>query len=571
MTVAQENIASRLRKEAFASLLTKHDVEWFQVQDTKDMTEQADVSSRGDREKKPANGTKSEDVSTNVSVSATSSPAVGMTPAAIGVILKDDVDTVSKTMTTTLANIIRSSSSCIFGTYNILSINPQLMALSLAVAPVVGAVALASRKYLSKVVAVQTEAAMTAASFVEERLNYMAMVKMSNREEDEVKSYNEIQNEYNRLGRKAAIASGFSMGILFSLGSTALCGILLAGRKAVEKEKMTSGQLTSFGTYSFMLALGTAGVVRAISEYSKGLQSGERLYKLIWSQDDDKSDATAAAKELANGSQQKPTATSSDTKSLDLASVKSLALVHVDFAYRSEPNKKILNDLSFRLSRGEVVALVGQNGAGKSSAAALLSGLYSPSTGKIQVYSNDDESHPVNYSNDLDSHTQARLVQVVPQEPALFNMSIFDNVRYSHPDATEDDVMAALKSAHGGFVDSLDGKLQYQVGRGGSRLSGGQRQKIGLARALLADPVFLILDEPNSSMDQEAETALNDTMKACRESKRGLLIITHRAKTLEIVDRVVVMKGGHVVENGTMEQLQKKKDGEFNALMPDLE
>jgi ABC-type multidrug transport system fused ATPase/permease subunit len=466
-------------------------------------------------------------------------------------------------MTTTLANLIRSSSSCIFGTYNILSINPQLMALSLGVAPLVGAVALASRKYLSKVLAVQQEAAMTAASFVEERLNHMAMVKMSNREQDEVDSYHKLQDSYNSLGRKAAMASGVSMGILFSLGSTALCGILLAGRKAVEKEKMTSGQLTSFGTYSFMLALGTAGVVRAMSEYSKGLQSGTRLYKLIWSDDRDGRDARSAAATATPGKTEKT--------SLDSESVQSIAMEHVDFSYRSNPEKKILRDLSFQLSRGEVVALVGKNGSGKSSAAALLTGMYTPSKGKITVHTKSPihEDH-VNYSADIDRRTQAKLVQVVPQQPALFNMTVLENVRYSHPDATEDDIMAALKSAHGGFVNDLDGKLQYQVGRGGSRLSGGQRQKIGLARALLADPVFLILDEPNSSMDVEAETALNDTLKACRESSRGLLIVTHRAKTLEIVDRVLVMKDGHVVEEGTMAKLQQL-NGEFSALMPDLE
>ena len=118
---------------------------------------------------------------------------------------------------------------------------------------------------------------------------------------------------------------------------------------------------------------------------------------------------------------------------------------HVDFTYRSNPEKQILRDLSFKLSRGEVVALVGKNGAGKSSAAALLTGMYTPSKGKIAVHTKSPikEDH-VDYSNDLDRQTQARLVQVVPQQPALFNMTVLENVRYSQPDASEADVMATL-------------------------------------------------------------------------------------------------------------------------------
>jgi len=253
----------------------------------------------------------------------------------------------------------------------------------------------------------------------------------------------------------------------------------------------------------------------------------------------------------------------------------------------------VLTQLSFSLQRGEVVALVGKNGAGKSTVATLLTGLYAPSEGTIQVsYRSDDENNNNNIKTDsatttnlteLNRSTQAKLVQVVPQEPALFNMSVLDNVRYSRPDASREEAIRAMKSAHCGFALSGDNDkdsngaeydkgLQYVVGRNGARLSGGQRQRIGLARAFLADPVFLILDEPNASMDNEGETALNDALQACRSANRGLLIITHRAKTLEIADRVLVLKQGRVVEEGTLnELLQKGSSGELVTLMPDLE
>jgi ABC-type multidrug transport system fused ATPase/permease subunit len=177
----------------------------------------------------------------------------------------------------------------------------------------------------------------------------------------------------------------------------------------------------------------------------------------------------------------------------------------------------------------------------------------------------------VSYTDDLNRDTQARLVQVVPQHPALFNMTVLENVRYSCPNASEQDAVHAMNSAHCDFVSGLDGGMNYPVGKDGCRLSGGQRQRIGLARAFLANPVFLVLDEPASSMDTEGDNALKDSLAACRSSHRGLLIITHRAKTLEIADRVVVIKEGRVVEEGTLHELQTRKNGELIALMPDLE
>jgi ABC-type multidrug transport system fused ATPase/permease subunit len=122
-----------------------------------------------------------------------------------------------------------------------------------------------------------------------------------------------------------------------------------------------------------------------------------------------------------------------------------------------------------------------------------------------------------------------------------------------------------------GFVSRLDGGIQYQVGRNGSKLSGGQRQRLGLARALLADPIFLVLDEPASALDSEGETAVIDAVQACRAKNRALLIITHRAKTLSLADRVIVLKEGAVVQEGDLANLKTNKNGELASLMPDLQ
>jgi ABC-type multidrug transport system fused ATPase/permease subunit len=308
-----------------------------------------------------------------------------------------------------------------------------------------------------------------------------------------------------------------------------------------------------------MLALGTAGVVRAMGEYSTGMQCAARLYKLI--------DNESAGEEQAPKQEAIKMAPDVNT---DL--VQKLSVENVCFSYKADPSKVILEDLSFSLSRGEVVALVGKNGSGKSTAASILAGMYLPQAGEISLYNNNAGSEKsLNYITDVERNDQVNLVQVVPQAPAIFNTSILDNVRYSCPDASEEDVGAALKSANCDFVSKLEGGLEYQVGRNGIRLSGGQRQRIGLARAFLVNPVFLVLDEPSSAMDAEGELALKDTMKACRASNRGLLIITHRAKTLELADRILVLKDGKIAEDGKLEKLQKLKNGELVSLMSDLD
>jgi len=550
---AQDSIAARLRKEVFKSLLTKHELEWFQ---------QVPQDMKGDKKKEKGNNFgESKDTINNEKLKKTTSPS--FSPAAIGVILKDDVDTVANTVTNTLANLLRSLSSCIFGTYNMLCINPQLVVCSLAVAPVVGTLAWMTRKYLKKIVTIQQQGAIDSASFVEERLNHIAMVKTSNREDDEVEKYNQIQDDCVELGQKASLASGLSMGIMFSLSSTAFCGILLVGRRAVKAQKMTSGQLTSFGTYSFMLALGTAGVVKAMGEYSKGMQCSTRLYNLIHVDANGKNEQKYSDQEIED-----------DRPSVDTDLVQKISIENVNFSYKANLSNVILREFSLSLSRGEVVALVGANGSGKSTIASLLAGMYRPRSGEILLHPNSttgDMTQPLSYVRDINRKDQVRLVQAVPQVPALFDMTILDNIRYSSPNASKEEVKSAMKSSNCTFVSTLDGCLNYQVGRSGIRLSGGQRQRIGLARAFLADPVFLILDEPSSAMDAEGETALKDTMAACRSSNRGLLVITHKAKNLEYYDRILVLKDGEIVQEGTLEDLQKDKDGEFVSLMSDLE
>jgi ABC-type multidrug transport system fused ATPase/permease subunit len=537
---AEDKIAARLRTTAFTSLLVNRDLEWFHMETVNETTEEQD---KGDskQEKK-----------------ATASISTGMTPAAVGEILNQDASLVSHSLTTNIANMIRSATTIGYSTYHMLRLNPGLFGLSFSVVPLIGSAAMVLRKFIKAVATKQRETATIAASFAEERLNHIAMVKMSNRELDEVEQYKELQDECVSLGRMVSLANGFFMGFIFIASSGALFMVFNAGGKAVAKGKMTAGDLTSFATYTFLLGLGTSGVFKAMSEMAQGMVSAARVYRLIDGQNDTEQKVDIAESEKL---------TKAAELKVDAASIDSVSFDHVSFVYKAIPDKQVLKDVSFDLKRGNVVALVGKNGSGKTTIASLLAALYKPQSGSIVL------SNGVDYSR-LDRNLQKQLVQIVPQNPALFDTSILDNVKYSCSEATHEQVMEAMKTANCNFVSTLEGGVQYKVGPNGCKLSGGQRQRIGLARALLSDPACLVLDEPTASLDAEGQTAVTDAVLACRgndKSKgRALLLITHRAKTLEVADNVLVIKNGEIVESGTYQTLSKKKDSELISLMPDL-
>lgn len=545
---AEDRIACRLRTNAFQSLLMNRDLEWFHMETSiSSETKEAEVVEESKSRKK--------EKKTTTTVTTTT----GMTPAAVAEILNEDASLVSHSLTTNVANMVRSATTIGYSTYHMLRLNPSLFGLSFSVVPLIGSAAMVLRKFVKRVAAQQRETATLAASFAEERLNHVAMVKMSNRELDEVEQYTELQEECVRLGRSVSVANGAFMGFIFIASSGALFMVFNAGGKAVARGRMTAGDLTSFATYTFLLGLGTSGVFKALGEMTQAMVSAARVYKLI--------DGPAPKKEESIVQETKELSKEMEAE-VDVSAVDSVSFSHVYFAYKSNPEKNVLRNVSFELKHGHVVALVGKNGSGKTTIASLLAALYDPQSGRIML------SDGVDY-NSLDRNIQKQLVQVVPQNPTLFNTTVLENVKYSYPEATDEQVMEAMKMANcDSFVSKLDGGVQYQVGPNGSKLSGGQRQRIGLARALLSNPACLVLDEPTSSLDAEGQTAVSDAILACRGSdksaSRALLLITHRAKTLEVADEVVVLKNGEIVETGDFQSLTKKKDSELRALMPDL-
>jgi len=558
LTRAEDSITTRLRKQAFAAVLMDRSMEWFE-------TETMAVNKNTKETSRPTDTTTT---TTTTSAAETSAREIvrraGVSPGAIGTILNEDVAKLSKSLTTNIASLVRSTSAVVFSTSHMLRLDPALFGLSVAVVPVIGAAAMLLRKSMKRLALQQQDMVTAAASFVEERLLHIAVVKISNREAMEVQQYCEMQDESLALARRACVHAGMLMGFLFVASSGALLLVVNVGGKSVAAGKMTSGQLTSFATYSFLLGLGTSGIVKAASEFFQGLTSAERFYRLI-----DGSTSSSSSKN-------ETTAVDDDSKEeervaavdVDIQAIDSVALQDVCFSYKST-GTEVLQNVSLELQRGKVIALVGKNGSGKSTIASLLAGLYQPSSGRIELSDGTDLSR-------VSKTARKNIIQIVPQATALFNMSILENIRYSNPEASEEDAMRALKMANcDGLVSKLEGGIHFVVGLNGSKLSGGERQRLALARALLSDPVVQILDETESNMDSEGETAVSDALRACRGSDenggkgRALLLITHQAKTLELADEIVVLKNGTIVERGLLSEL-RTDNSELSRLMPEL-
>jgi ABC-type multidrug transport system fused ATPase/permease subunit len=231
--------------------------------------------------------------------------------------------------------------------------------------------------------------------------------------------------------------------------------------------------------------------------------------------------------------------------------------VDVSFQYEKEQSS-VLSHLSFVIKPGQTIALVGESGVGKSSAISLISGYYFPTSGKVLVEGVD--------THEWDLLALRSRIAVVPQEVALFNDTIWSNIRYGSFEASDSAVEQAARDAHiHEFIMSLPKKYETLVGERGIKLSVGQKQRVAIARAILRNPEFLVLDEPTSALDIKTEQLITASLEKLM-SGRTTFIIAHRLSTVRKADKILVIKDGTIAEEGTHTELLTRDDGIYHHL-----
>lgn len=230
---------------------------------------------------------------------------------------------------------------------------------------------------------------------------------------------------------------------------------------------------------------------------------------------------------------------------------------NVHFSYKKR-NADILNGVNFSVKQGEVVALVGESGGGKSTLVDLISGYYFPTSGKILIDGMDIHHVDLKYLRER--------IAVVPQEVVLFNDTIKTNIMYGNFSATDKEIMAAAEKAHANvFIDKFPKKYNQAVGERGVKLSVGQKQRIAIARAILRNPRILILDEPTSALDPQTERFITESLEELMKG-RTTFIIAHRLSTVRKANRIFVLNSGKIVESGSHDELMKIDGGVYQKI-----
>ncbi|MCP4810434.1 MAG: ATP-binding cassette domain-containing protein [Proteobacteria bacterium] len=413
--------------------------------------------------------------------------------------------------------------------------NWQLTLLTLAVVPVVAIGAGVFGRRLRGLSRDVQDALARATEVAEETISGIRTVRAFAREDAETARYGEAVDESFQLAKGRAVVIALFRWLVGFAGYSAIGLVLWYGGRLLIDGAMTIGELTSYLLYTLTAAMSIGALSGLYEDFMKALGASERVFELL---------------------DREP---SGHTGTDQPASVDGGVLFQgVSFAYPSRQDMPVLVDFDLALDQGEVVALVGPSGSGKSTVAALISRFYDPDTGRISL-----DGRPY---EDLDSSWLRRQVGVVSQEPILFATSIKDNIRYGRPTATDAEVEAAANAANAhDFVMGFPEGYDTLVGERGVKLSGGQKQRVAIARALLKDPRVLVLDEATSALDAESEHLVQDALDRLMEG-RTTLVIAHRLSTVKEADRVCVLDGGRIVQQGTHSELVST-DGLYRRLV----
>jgi subfamily B ATP-binding cassette protein MsbA len=404
-------------------------------------------------------------------------------------------------------------------------LNWQLALVTVMVGPPVGITLQLFGRRIRRTSAARQEQVAQVVGRLVQILGGIRVIKVFRSEPRELSAFRTEAMRYLRRAMRVIRNRVLSRSIVELASQAAFVSMLLLGIYAIVGGlwDLTLGVLTAFLVVSATLYAPTKSLSRAYNSIQNALPAAARLFEIL--------DAPAEPEDPADA--------------VTIHQVREgVRFQDVWFSYGREP---VLQGIDLEVRAGEVVAVVGRTGSGKTTVADLLLRFRTPQRGRIEIDGID--------IRDIKRDSLRELVTVVPQDPFLFDASLAENIRYGRPDASFEEIVKASRAAHAHeFIEELPEKYDTEVGELGARLSGGQRQRITIARAILRDPEILIFDEATSALDAKAERLIHDAIWNLMK-ERTVLLIAHRLSTVRGADRIVVVEKGRITDEGTHDEL----------------
>jgi subfamily B ATP-binding cassette protein MsbA len=442
--------------------------------------------------------------------------------------ITNDIQQIENSITHNLKILFREPLTVIVYFWLLIKISPSLTLFTLILLPVAGWVISEIAKRLKKRAIQSQESLGHQLNILDETIGGMRVIKAFNA----VKYINRIFAR--EVDNYAKVDYGFSKRYELSspvseiLGAISISGILVYGGDLVlNKQTLDASAFITFLAVFTQILQPTKAIAGAVTHFQRGIASGERVFEII---------------DIKATIQNKP-----DARVLDHFQ-REIEFRNVTFSYGE---KKVLDNISFKVEKGKTVALVGPSGGGKSTLANLIPRFYDPDEGEVLI---DGTT-----LKDYDYKSIRHEMGIVTQESILFNDTIINNIAFGLEDFKEEDVFRAAKIAHAHeFIMHEAAGYQRVIGERGNKLSGGQKQRITIARALLKNPSILILDEATSALDSESEMLVQDAINSLMKSRTSV-VIAHRLSTIQNADEILVIHEGKIVERGTHAQLMGRE------------
>lgn len=439
----------------------------------------------------------------------------------------NDVDTLQQGLNQSATQLITSITTIIGILVMMLSINVTITLLTLLILPISTFMMLIVVKYSQKYFANQQRYLANINGQIEEMYSNHIVVKAFNAENKVLKKFNKDNDELYKCGWKSQFISGIMHPIMNFLGNLSYVIVAIVGSIYASKGIITVGNIQSFIQYSKQFTNPIGQLAQISNMIQSMIAASERIFEF-----------------LETTEESKDTTHPIDTTNI----VGEVTFEHVSFGY--EPNQVIIKDFNTKAQAGSKIAIVGPTGAGKTTLVKLLMRYYDLNSGSIKI-----DGHDI---RDFRRSDLRKLFGMVLQDTWLFNGTIMENLRYGKLDATDDEVIAAAKTAHvHHFIQTLPESYHMVLNEETNNVSSGQKQLLTIARAVLANPKILILDEATSNVDTRTEILIQKAMDELMKG-RTTFIIAHRLSTIKNADLILVLNNGDIVEQGNHQELLNK-------------